>query len=100
MAVSEAFKKHMTGSLAKRKRDIAIDEFAADMKSRMDEKAAEGRTGWDDMTPGDKYTNASLMVLDAERFEVGIADHNDLVDVGVRAMMLHRSGVNQEPTDE
>lgn len=73
----------------KEKRDKAVDAFAVRMKARLDEKAAEGYSGWDGAYPwaplcGEIITDATTLGPGI----VGPAEEHLPVDIGTRAMML------------
>lgn len=64
--------------------DLAVDRFAAAMKTKLAQKRAEGRAGWD--RPEE---------CSASRLSDMLRDHvakGDPVDVGNFAMMLHQRG--------
>lgn len=63
---------------------IAVDRFAAAMKSKLAKKRDEGRGGWEDK---DDCSQIFLSQLLREHVEKG-----DPVDVGNLAMMLHQRG--------
>lgn len=65
--------------------DHAIDEFAKAMRSRMAEKRALGRNGWEECDPDD----LGLRLLRA------IAD-GDPIDIANYAMMLHALGAGAD----
>lgn len=66
--------------------DLAVDRFAAAMKSKMAESRAKGRRGWDDPAQCSVESLAALLI-----------DHlikGDPVDIGNFAMMLHQRGAD------
>ena len=78
----------------KQKRDAAVDAFATAIKARLDEKAAEGYTGWD----GDYAANALAAELQDDADFMVLVTANGIkrkqrcalaVDIGARSMMLH-----------
>lgn len=68
----------------KQKRDAAVDAFAAAIKTRLDEQAAKGYTGWD----GDYPTDALAGEIADDACTVERASRK-CVDIGARAAMLH-----------
>jgi len=72
----------------KDKRDAAVDDFAKAMKARLDEKAAQGYTGWDEHYPAGKL--AHEIYNDAARILPETGGWNDKkgIDIANRAMML------------
>lgn len=77
----------------------AVDKFAADMKRRMIEKAAEGKKGWD--SPGQKEFIRQDMMDDALASHPDyLGDKPDLyVDIANRAMMLWGFLMRNHDTD-
>ena len=89
----------------KKKRDAAVDAFASAIKARLDEKAKQGKKGWDGAYPA--YKLACEIAADA----VDIARNMPFrrmrttlecvmvaraTDIAARAMMLHFRGNRQE----
>ena len=68
----------------KQRRDAAVDAFAEAIKTRLDEKAAKGYTGWDGEYPSDAL--AGEIADDACTVERAA---RKCVDIGARAAMLH-----------
>ena len=68
--------------------DEAVDRFAAEMKSKLAKKRADGRGGWE----GSTCSEAFLSKLLREHVEKG-----DPLDVGNFAMMLHQRGERIQP---
>jgi len=75
----------------KQKRDAAVDAFAAAMKARLDEKAADGFTGWDGEYPIEHLCDE----IAGGATGIGVCDKNgspwpeqDAIDIGNRAMFL------------
>lgn len=69
--------------------DAAVDRFAAAMKSKLAQKRAEGRGGWNDKA---QCSQERLSQLLRDHVEKG-----DPVDVGNFAMMLHQRGEGIAP---
>ncbi|MGR3481638.1 hypothetical protein [Salipiger marinus] len=69
--------------------DIAVDRFAAAMKTKLAKKRADGRGGWED-----KLACSQQFLSDLLR---GHANKPDPVDVGNFAMMLHQRGEEIAP---
>lgn len=77
---------HQTNVAEQHPDDLAVDRFAAAMKSKLAKKRADGRGGWDDP---EQCSIAFLSKLLREHVAKG-----DPVDVGNLAMMIHqRRGV-------
>jgi len=81
-AVAESVRE-AGGMSDKQKRDAAVDAFAAEIKARLDERAAKGYTGWDGEYPA-QHLAAEI------RQDTKTTDHGQskAVDIGARAMML------------
>lgn len=81
----------------KSKRDAAIDAFAEAMKQRLDQKAAEGKTGWDGGYPtefllNDMARNATVICAIGREQEY----YSKLaIDLANRAMMVWYRNANQ-----
>jgi len=69
--------------------DLAVDRFAAAMKTKLAQKRAEGRGGWDDK---DACSGEWL-----SRLLRGHVEKGDPVDVANFAMMLHQRGERIAP---
>jgi len=80
----------------KEKRDAAVDAFAADIKARLDEKAAMGYTGWDGEHPESDLLRQ--IKEDAEHLIDRNAGGRVLwtIDIGARAMFLHYRARKEE----
>ncbi|UJJ60632.1 hypothetical protein [Rhodanobacter denitrificans] len=64
--------------------DFAVNAFAAAMRSRLAQKRAEGRGGWDETSPGMQQRVSDLL-------RAAVAKGNP-VDAGNYAMFLHQRG--------
>ena len=80
--------------------NAAVDEFAAAIKTRLDEQAAKGYQGWDGAYPARDL--ASELAGDALAVRAHWEECRDvpamprlLIDIGARAMMLHFRSSNK-----
>lgn len=74
--------------------NLAVDEFAGEMKKRLTQKAKEGYEGWDGKHPEEDL----LTQIEDDCINIGVDvddDKKTCVDIANRAMMLWNRGVGQ-----